>query len=109
MTGDGHKDALLAITCSYLRSPVPGEVLVYDGASSPDSPVLVQALLRGEPGAAPAGLWPTGVSVGADGLLVVHSLTWRDQSRTGKADVPVTTWLQWQRGAFTRVKEEVRR
>lgn len=106
VTGDGRKEAVLAFTCTHLRTPVPGDVLVYDGASPPDAPVLLQALLRDDPGRAEFGLWPVALSMEGDSL-VVDSFTWREADRSDPADVQVADWFRWQSGAFARVRQEI--
>ncbi|MGP4015639.1 hypothetical protein [Saccharopolyspora sp. 5N708] len=104
VTGDGQGDAILGLFCDAGGGPGRGEVRIYDGASPPESPALIQSLLREDPGPLGTGLLPVALTTnGPD--LTVESHGWRE---FGAPDVLVIDRFRWQDGGFAPVAREVR-
>ncbi|MEV5535959.1 hypothetical protein AB0L13_03815 [Saccharopolyspora shandongensis] len=107
VTGDGRKDALLTVACDLGNTIGIGEVRVYDGASDPRNPRLLQVLLRGDQGELGTGLRPDLLAV-IDGELWVASLTWRDDDARKRPSVRQVDRFRWlPNGAFQHVGRSV--
>ncbi|MCI2418567.1 hypothetical protein MOQ72_14095 [Saccharopolyspora sp. K220] len=95
VTGDGQEDAILALLCDAGR----GEVRIYDGASPPESPELVQSLLGDDLGPMGTGLSPVALTTDGGGLTV--------ESEFASPDALVIDRFRWQDGSFAPVAREV--
>ncbi|RKT86673.1 hypothetical protein SAMN05421805_10918 [Saccharopolyspora antimicrobica] len=107
VTGDGKKDALITAACNAGNTIGVGEVRVYDGASPPQSPRLLQVLYRDDPGALGTGLRPEALTVAGD-ELVVESLTWRADDRRKNPGARQVDRFRWSGSGFARIGGEVR-
>lgn len=107
LTGDGRQEAVIALLCDTEDGSELGEVRVYDGASSPDSPRLLQSLLRDDPGPFGTGLLPVALTTdGSD--LVVESHAWQEFVYPVDPDARVRDRYRWQGGGLALVGREVR-
>lgn len=99
VTGDGRKDAVLAMSCKPETGSRPQQLRVYDG--DPNSPQLLATLLREQDGTDSRGLRVEYIDV-SGGVLTVHSAGYRESDDNATPSLHVIDQFTWNGTAFVR-------